>query len=65
MCAFDGDVGKLIVLDLDILVLADGVALDLLLGGHFLARHRIHHLPLETVAGGAVERTFSLEEVAG
>jgi hypothetical protein len=54
--ALKGDVGKLIVFDLDILVLADGIAFDLLFGRHFLAGDRIHHLPLQAVAGGAVER---------
>ena len=38
VAAFDGDVGQLVVFDLDVGVLADGVAFDLLLGGHLLTR---------------------------
>ena len=60
--------GELVVLDLDVLVLADGVAFDLLLGRNLLAGHAIDHLPLQAVAGGAVqgvEADLLGEEVAG
>src|SRR5215510_8698715 len=53
--AFNRDVGELVILNLDVGVLADGIALDLLLGRHFLPGDGVHHLPLQAVAGGAVE----------
>ena len=53
--AIDRDVGEFLILDLDILVLADSIAFDLLLVLDDLTRHTIDHLPLEAVAGGAVE----------
>src|SRR5262249_1746801 len=53
--SFNRDVGELVILNLDVGVLADGIALHLLLGRHFLPGDGVHHLPVQAVAGGAVE----------
>jgi len=55
VAALDRYVGEFVVLDLHILVLADGVAFDLLFGRHFLLGDGVHHLALEAIARGAVE----------
>ena len=55
VAALDRYVGEFVVLDLHILVLADRVAFDLLLGRNFFLRDRIHHLALQAIAGSAVQ----------
>lgn len=56
VAALDRDLGQLRILDLHILVLGDGIAFNHVVVFHDIAGDGIDPLPLEPVAGGAVQR---------